>query len=278
MTNDSRRSARLPALLAGRYRPRVVEPGSAEADGEPSLVAYDTVLGRDVALVRVGFGPERGEARDAFVQAMRARTSVLAPALVAIHDAGAWEDDAFLLLEEVRGAEPIEAALSDRAPPLERRLGWIEALIDAALALDRAGLALPQSDWASVALDAYGVPRVSGLDHAVEATAEARAEAVRALGLWIERLAPAATSDGYRDAGDALGALVDAAARGAVDLGELDRRWRALRGEDGASERPLLHVDAERLARRERVTLLFAIAGLVLAFGVLVLVLLLARR
>jgi len=173
----------LPHAL-GRYRPRWEEPAPGAPEGSPRrMVARDTVLGKDVELARVAFGADRRIERDQAVESLRARTTVLAPALVAVHDAGDWDDDAFVLFEPVEAAVPIREAIATLEPPLLERLRWAVALADAALVLDRAELALSAEDWAATTADDYRVPRVPGLERPVPVPDDRLGERV---GVFVE--------------------------------------------------------------------------------------------
>lgn len=280
MTHDRDEEAALPDLLARRYRRRrIAAPRGAER-AAPELVARDVVLDREFDLVRVEFGPERLEERDAFVSRTRARTTLLAPAFVAIHDAGGWADDAFVLLERVGQEEPLEVALASADVPRSTKERWLQTLLAGALVLDRAGLALTERDWASAALDGYGVPRVRGLERASEVTVEAQAATVRALAALVRALVGATSSAGYRGSSEGLEALLEDAEAGRVSLRELASRWEQLVPPGDAEPlRPLLASIAPDAPSPsgERPALVLGVGLLVLAFGVLVALLALAR-
>lgn len=269
---DDRERARpeLPRLLRGRYRPRWKDPPlGAPDDTPPSLVCKDTVLSRELDLVRVPFGPARREERDALVSALAVRTTVLHPALVAVHDAGEWGDDAFVALEQVDRPVPLEEALPALEP--SDRLRAARDLLDAALMIERAGLALPDDAWAHAVVDAYRTLRVGGLDRAVPADDTSGPEMVRACGALLARLASAESAD--PESAKAL-QVIGEVARACV-ANEVDLQGARTRLADAAGpaepERPLLpHVDAESQKRREASLLLLGLAFFLLAFGVLV--------
>jgi hypothetical protein len=270
---DDRDRSELPRLLRGRYRPRWKEPPSGAPEGTPpSLVCEDTVLSRELDLVRVPFGGEQTEARDALVSALAARTTVLHPALVAVHDAGEWGDDAFVALEQVERATPLEEALPALEP--SDRLRAARDVLDAALVVERAGLALPADAWEHAVVDAYRALRVAGLDRATTSSDETRAQSVRACGALLARLADIDATDApARALVDALRALARACEANEVDLSAARTRLAALVG-PAEPERPLLpHVDPESQKRREASLLLLGLAFFLLAFGVLAVVL-----
>lgn len=273
MASDDETNAELPRLLAGRYRPRwrAPVPGAAP-EARASLVARDTLLGRDLDLTRVALGAGRAAERDAQVAALRARTTVLSPALVAIHDAGEWQEDLFVATEAVEGSTPLEVALAaTEAPSLAERLRWGLALAEAALAVDEVGLALEPGAWDETVIDAHRVPRVRGLDRAIERTEAARQATVAALGRLLARLVP----EGGAEVAVAapLQAVADDAAEGRLTLEELRARLAALSGAPERARPLLAHIDADALARREARVLVLGLALFVMAFVVLVLAL-----
>lgn len=267
----------LPRTLGGRYRPRWKDPVPGSPEGtKPSLVARDTVADHgELELARVPFGPDRAKERDALVSSLKARTTVLSPALVAVHDAGEWQDDAFVVNEQVEAPRSIEAALKGDAPTSSERLGWMRALADAALVVDEAGLSIDGQRWGQTSIDAYRNPRVRGLDEAVDATDQTRAATLEALGALLERLSPDAASDDAadREARAAVSSIAKRAHEGAITLRELRDALSPLVGA-ADPERPLIaNVDAASLQKRQTRVLIAGLALFVLSFVVLVAVL-----
>lgn len=270
MARDDEKKPELPRLLGGRYKPRWKDPpAGSEPDAAPSLVARDTVVDRELDLRRLEHGPDRAAERDARVASLRARTTVLSPALVAVHDAGEWQDDAFLVTEQVQAPEAWKDVLAAVEPPsLAERLRWSVALVDAALAVDEAGLALEEEVWALSVLDAYRVPRVRGLERALERTEERRRATVKALGRLLATLVP----EGGEEAAsrEALREVSESATRGELSLEALRARVGSIAGAP-ERERPLLpNIDADTLRRREARVLYAGLAFFVLAFVALV--------
>jgi hypothetical protein len=270
MARDDEKKPELPRLLGGRYRPRWKDPPSgSDPDAAPSLVARDTIVDRELDLSRLEHGPERVAEREARIASLRARTTVLSPALVAVHDAGEWEDDAFLVMEPIERPEAWKDALAASEPPsLGERLRWGVALVDAALAVDEAGLALEDTVWEQSVLDAYRMPRVRGLDRATERTDERRRATVKALGRLLATLVP--EGDEERASREALREISESATRGELSLEALRARLAAVSGAP-ERERPLLpDIDLEGSKRREARALFAGLAFFVLAFVVLV--------
>lgn len=262
---DADMIAPLPQTLAGRYRPRWKDPPPGAPEGAaPSLVARDTRVDRELDLVRIRFGADRAEARDALVSALEARTTVLSPALVAVYDAGEWGDDAFVALEQLAGARSIDETLS-ALPSFAERLRWARGLADAAVAVDDAKLSLPASDWAEASIDAYASARVRGLERAEAASDVTRVETLHALGALLERLSSTT-----------IGTLADRASQDALRLAA--RRARERQGtlrqlRDAIApltaapedERPLLpRIDSDSLRRHAVVVTLLTLAFLAL--------------
>ena len=270
MAREPETKPELPRLLGGRYRPRWKDPPpGSDPDAPPTLVARDTIVDRELELFRLEHGPERASERDARVATLRARTTVLSPALVAVHDAGEWQDDAFLVMEQIEGPEAWKDALAAGEPPrLGERLRWAVGLVEAALVVDEAGLALEDSVWEQIVLDAYRMPRVRGLDRATERTDERRQATVRALGRLLATLVP--EGDEERASREALREISESATRGELSLEALRARLAAVSGAP-ERERPLLpNIDAATLKRREARVLIAGLAFFVLAFVVLV--------
>ncbi|MBX7195226.1 MAG: hypothetical protein K1X94_24435 [Sandaracinaceae bacterium] len=267
----------LPRLLVGRHRPRWKDPPpGADADARPTLVARDTVLDRELELERVPFGAARRGERDALVERLKRRTTVLDPSLVAVHDAGEWEDDAFVLNEPIEAPRALEQTLADTpSPSVAERLRWATELCGAACTLDEAGLSIGARDWDAVVLDGYRAIRVRGLDRASDATDEARAATVRSIGQWLARLA-AVEVDEARDR-EAREALASAAVEApGLSIAALRARVGALSGAP-EPERPLLPNIEAGAGRGSSLPLVVGLSFFVLAFVVLIVVLAAAR-
>ncbi len=176
--------------MAGMNIPRALEryPLGTKIDGAGDRWgATDRDRGRDVTVTRVAFGPERREQRDALVERVRALFSVNSPALVAALDAGAWEDDAFVVEERVVEPQPIGAAdLDAREKALAAR-----SIAEGVAALDAAGWALPSLD---VVVDAYRQPRIAMALDAERATESTRATELERLQVIVRELVPGAPS------------------------------------------------------------------------------------
>lgn len=148
----------LPRSL-GRWRLR-------EEDG--ALVASDTVGERRAEIVRLPFGGDAA-AREARIASLRARTSIAHAAVRSVLDAGPWEDDAFVALEALAGpTETIEAFLA-RDPDVPSRLRVVSELLGAASVLAHAKQTLKAVE---VRVDAYGQPKLLGLEDASEGDGE----------------------------------------------------------------------------------------------------------
>lgn len=274
MQHDDEAKLELPRTLGGRYRPRWKDPQpGAQEDAKPTLAARDTILDRELELVRVPFGADRAKERDALVSSLKARTTVLSPALVAVHDAGEWEDDAYVVNEPIESGRTIEDALATgELPSAAERLRWAKALVEAATLLDEARLSIAPSDWAQASIDAYHLPRVRGLDRAVPATDTTRATTLDALRDLFLRIAASPPDDA--EARTALESLVAAARddREGLTLAALRERLSPLVG-PAELERPLIaNVDGESIRRRQTV-LVLGLALFVLSFLVMVVVL-----
>ena len=104
------------------------------------LAATAMAAGREVIVSRVPFGPEKQAEREAFVVRARKLYALAVPALVACFDAGAWDDDAFVV--EDRVLEPSSAPREAREglDPRERSLA-AQGAAEAVRALHEAGLA-----------------------------------------------------------------------------------------------------------------------------------------
>jgi hypothetical protein len=143
-----------PPSTLGRWKVR-------EVDGV--LLGTDSVGERRAEIVRRPFGD--AAARDAAIATWRALTSVSHPALRAVLDAGAWQDDAFLALEAIEkptsSVEQFTAAQPDQAA----RLRVVSELLGAASTLAHAKLRVTNID---AVIDGYGQPKLLGLEDASE--------------------------------------------------------------------------------------------------------------
>lgn len=168
--------------------PRALEryPLGEAIEGAPSRWnARDRERGRDVVVTRVFFGAEKKVERDALVARARALFAVSSPALIAVFDAGPWDDDAFLVEDRVIEPQPIGAMELDAR---ERSLA-ARAVAEGVATLNAAGFSLDALD---VVMDAYRQPHIAMGSAAIEATEATRASDLRALEDVVERLAPPA--------------------------------------------------------------------------------------
>ncbi len=257
-TPEDIKAQELPKQL-GRLKPRWVEKASAESETKTKLlVGTDTVTGREVDVARVAFGLERITERDAFVDAMKARTAITSPSLIAVHDAGEWDVDAFVATERIEGLEPLDVKLTELSGP--ERFHVARGLVRAVMTMDAAGLACTKSMIDGAEVDPYRQVRVRGLVEAKEGTHDAGC--VSALRDACARLA----------VGDdeALSALREPF----ETLAELSKRLEAHAPQE--AESPLIHValspeDSRRVQTR---ALMIGLAFFLLAFVVLAAVLL----
>jgi hypothetical protein len=160
--------------------------------------AVDRDQRRDVIVSRVPFGADRKSERDAFVARARTLYTIASPAIVACFDAGAWDDDAFVVEDLV--LEPSSSALAacDTLDPRERALA-AEGAAEAVLALHAAGLS---GGLADVRIDGYRQPRIAVARCVREADDAGRASDAEALKTLVRTLVP----DAKRDVLVALGA------------------------------------------------------------------------
>jgi hypothetical protein len=163
--------------------PRALEryPLGTELPGDvPRWEAKDRERGREVVVSRVPFGASRREERDAFVKDVRALYTVTSPALIAAYDAGAWDDDAFVVEERVIEPRPLaEAELDAREKALAAR-----AIAEGVATLHDAGWTLDAID---VVIDAYRQPKIAALRSARRGAGD-----VAALRSIVETLVPGA--------------------------------------------------------------------------------------
>lgn len=134
--------------------------GRLERFGEGDRVrAVDSVTDHEAEIVRLPFGPGRRVERDAHVARLRDRSTVVAPSIRSVLDAGEWgDDDVFVALELLRGETPL-ATWAETADGPEKARAAAEILAGAALAEER-GLALGPE----VVVDDYGQPKILGLE------------------------------------------------------------------------------------------------------------------
>jgi hypothetical protein len=145
--------------------------------------ATDRDRGRDVTVTRVAFGPERRADRDAYVERMRALYTVNSPALIAVFDAGAWDDDAFVVEERVIEPQPLGAMeLDARENALAAR-----SIAEGVATLEDAGFSLSALD---VVIDAYRQPKIAVASDAEPATEASRARDHDQLAAVVESLLP----------------------------------------------------------------------------------------
>jgi hypothetical protein len=147
---------RLPELprKLGRYRVQGwIEEQPGVARGK------DTVGERGAALRRVAYGVERAEAREAAIARWRSHATVTHPAIVAVLDAGPWEDDAFVAEEELaQPARPLAEWMRD--PDVPSRFRVAAELCGVASTLAQKKLRLLSLD---AVVDGYGQPKLLGL-------------------------------------------------------------------------------------------------------------------
>lgn len=156
ITSDGGESKAQTPRRLGRWRLR--EEGGA-------LLATDSVGERRAEIVRRAFGTSRVAEREAMIGTWRKRTSVSHAAIRAVLDGGAWEDDAFVALEELAGpTETVEAFLA-RDVDLSARLRVVSELLGAASLLAHEGLRLPDPAL-DLSIDGYGQPKLAGLEDA----------------------------------------------------------------------------------------------------------------
>ena len=162
--------------------PRALEryPLGARLDGAlDAWRANDRDRGAPVTVTRVAFGPERRAERDDFVERVRALFAVTAPALITALDAGAWDDDAFVVEEAV--VEP--AALPEGVAALDARERALAArsLAEGFARLHEAGWSIDALAPRDVVIDAYRQPRLSMALRVVPASEATRRDDVERL-------------------------------------------------------------------------------------------------
>jgi hypothetical protein len=184
-TNIETKTPELPRQL-GRVKPRWLEKPSEDSETKTKLlVGNDTVTGREVDMTRVPFGLERIVERDAFVDAMKARTAILVPSLIAVHDAGEWDVDAFVATERIEGLEPLAQRIASLS--IAERVRVAKGLAEAVATLEAHGLACTKGMLEEAELDPYRQVRLRALATATAGATEP--EVVEALRVWCERLA-----------------------------------------------------------------------------------------
>jgi hypothetical protein len=121
--------------------------------------AVDRDRGADVVVSRIAFGAARTEERDALVERARSLFAVSAPALIAVRDAGPWDDDAFVVEEAVVEPRSPAEALGD----LDRREQALaaRALAEGVARLHEAGWCIAALDASDVSIDAYRQPHLA---------------------------------------------------------------------------------------------------------------------
>lgn len=252
-----------------RYAPWTPEEARLPEDERPvpRVLGIDSITGREVEVVRVPFGAARVAERDAFVADQRLRTSVIAPSLVAVHDAGEWGEDAFVATDAFGPTTP----WAEHLPSLDAkaRVEVARQILVGLAALEHAGLGLTDSFIRGATFDRYGVLRLAGVDSLPRGPFDF--DVVR----WmLEALMefPAGSVDGRPDqaAMNALAGLAGAAR--ATGLAEAAQRLGVV-----AEERPLVDASAPK-GDPQRQVLLVGVGLFVLAFVVLVLALLRARN
>lgn len=250
----------LPRQL-GRVKPRWVEKTAPDSDTKTKLlVGTDTVTGREVDIARVPFGIERIVERDAFVDAMKLRTAITTPCLVAVHDAGEWDVDAFVATERIEGLERLESKIADLS--VTERVRVARGLVEAVTTLDAHGLACTKSMLDAAELDPYRQVRVRGLEKAVKGAMEPACLA--SLHTWCAQLAE---KDGSVSAEDAR--ILHALKAPAESVRDLEAQLKRLAPEE--PEAPLLHVtmSAEESKRAQTRALLIGLGLFLLTFVVL---------
>jgi len=149
---NERPSAPPPNTL-GRWKVR-------EVDGV--LQGTDSVGERRAEIVRRTF--DDAGAREAAIATWRARTSISHPALRAVLDAGAWQDDAFLALEAIESPTSSIEQFTTSQPDAAARLRVVSELLGAASTLAHGKLRLASIE---AVIDGYGQPKLLGLEDAM---------------------------------------------------------------------------------------------------------------
>lgn len=144
-------------LLAGRYRltERIDEGGAGEV-----WQARDERLARDVAIKILG--PSADDAfRERFADEARRAASVLHPNVVTVFDEGRDGDDAFMVMELVRG-RTLREVVADRGPLRPHEAARLVAQIAAALdAAHEAGVIHCDVKPANVIVDQQGTAKLT---------------------------------------------------------------------------------------------------------------------
>jgi len=249
----------LPKEL-GRLKLRWLENSSSDLETNTKrLIGTDSMTGREVDVARVPFGLERITERDAFVDTMKARTAVTSPSLIAVHDAGEWDVDAFVATEYVEGLQPLDVKLPELSTA--ERFHVARGLVRAVLAMDRAGLACTKAMIDGAEVDAYRQVRVRGLVEALE-------------GPHDEAACVVALHDACARVSTGEGAALAALRAPFESVRELSKRLEAHAPEE--AESPLLHItlSPEDSRRAQTRALIMGLALFLLAFAVLAAVLL----
>lgn len=184
--------SRRPVILGGRFR---IERPLDGAEFE----ATDAVRGGTVVVTRVSFGPERREERDRLVERVRSLWTVTAPALVLPVDAGAWDDDAFVVEERV---EAPFTSLASGVGDLDayERASAATNVAEGVAALHAAGFVHGALSLESIQLDGYRQPKIHAAIVAVRASPESERVEDRKLRTLLDEIAPGAVSSTREDA------------------------------------------------------------------------------
>jgi hypothetical protein len=261
-TKTETKSEELPRQL-GRVKPRWLEKASEGSDTDTKtklLVGTDTVTGREVDIARVPFGLERIVERDAFVDAMKARTAITVPSLVAVHDAGEWDVDAFVATDRIEGLDPLEQRIASLS--IAERVRVAKGLAEAVATLEAHGLACTKSMLDEAEMDPYRQVRLRALATAKAGVTEP--EVVEALRAWCERLAEVAGEVSAEDAH-----TLHLLRAPFTSVGELQAQLKRLSPSE--PETPLLHVtmSPEASKRAQNRVLVIGLTLFLLAFVVL---------
>ncbi len=181
-----------PVVLAGRFRiERPLDDGTFEAT--------DTSKGTTVVVRHVPFGTERAKERAQLIDRVRALWTVTAPALVLPVDAGAWDDDAFVVEEKVDAPVTSFREGSARLDAFERSSA-ARSVAEAIAALHAAGFVHGDLSLASIELDGYRQPKIHAAIVAVRASSESERVEDRKLRALLEEMAPGSVQTAREDA------------------------------------------------------------------------------
>ena len=210
-----------------------------EALGGPRFLAVDSASGASADVTRVRFGGTLRVERDEFVQRSRLLWAVTAPALVRVLDAGDWDDDAYVVEEQIA---PPTRSLASSLARLDKhaRASVATGVADAIAALHAGGFVHGDLSLESIVLDGYGQPKLHVAVVATRATPDAQHAESRRLRALLDQIAPgvaAASSEGAS----------------AADLSLAIPRVAA------PESPPLVHVSSGRFGGRHIVLLLFLV-------------------